>query len=158
MEVTEKICFKCLCKKPLEAFYKHSRMRGGHLNKCIECTKRDVREHRQANIERIKVYDKLRGSMPHRVAARKEYAKTPEGKAAIVRAHKASNERFPNKHRARNILHAAVRDGKIEKWPCQMCGCEKSEAHHPDYDSPLAVVWLCNEHHRAAHKLAKEAA
>lgn len=38
-----KKCFKCGEEKLLGQFYKHPRMGDGHLNKCIECTKNDVR-------------------------------------------------------------------------------------------------------------------
>lgn len=36
-----KNCFKCNIAKPLDKFYKHKGMQDGHLNKCIECTKKD---------------------------------------------------------------------------------------------------------------------
>jgi hypothetical protein len=39
----EKACIKCGETKPLDAFYKHPMMSDGHLNKCAECTKSDVR-------------------------------------------------------------------------------------------------------------------
>lgn len=31
---------------------------------------------------------------------------------------------------------------------CQMCGLPKKlERHHPDYDLPLLIVWLCKPCH-----------
>ena len=70
-------------------------MGDGRLGKCKDCTKNDVKRHRQENLESVRAYDRLRGSMPHRVAARKDYAKTPEGKLAHARALKVSAARFP---------------------------------------------------------------
>lgn len=154
-----KHCFKCQIEKPLDAFYKQVGMRDGRLGKCKECTKADARQNRQANLEAVRAYDKLRASMPHRVAARKEYAQTPEGRLAHARALRASAARRPERTKARSALSNAVRDGRVVPWP--VCAipecCSKPEGHHPDYSRPLDVVWLCSTHHKQAHAIAKEA-
>lgn len=77
-----KICFKCKKEKPLSSFYKHGQMADKHLNKCKECTKKDVTEHREENIDRIRAYDRKRDDLPHRIAARVAYQKTEAGKLA----------------------------------------------------------------------------
>lgn len=37
-----KKCFKCGNVKPLIEFYKHPKMKDGHVNKCISCNKNDI--------------------------------------------------------------------------------------------------------------------
>lgn len=134
-----KRCFKCFRVLQLEAFYKHAAMGDGHLNKCKECTKKDVAKHQLENLEKIRAYDKRRASQPHRVAQRK----------AIFEAWKVHH---PKRRAANILLGNAVRAGRVEKLPCLICG-ENAEAHHPDYDRPLDVVWLCRPHHMQAHAL-----
>ena len=148
--MTSKTCFKCKTEKPFEAFYKHAAMGDGMLGKCKECTKLDVHKHRQDNLEKVRSYDKMRASMPHRVAARAEYAQTPAGKASSARAHKASELKYPERKKATEMVNNAIRDGRLHTHPCWVCGL-KAQAHHPDYDHPLDVVWLCRPHHMQAH-------
>ena len=139
----EKQCFKCGLVLGIEHFYAHKMMADGHLNKCKECTKRDAKETRLARIDHYREYDKLRASMPHR----KELAK---------RVRSEWLQEFPNRRAAQILLGNAVRDGKIIPQPCMVCG-RKAEAHHPDYDTPLDVVWLCPPHHAQAHALVRTA-
>ena len=58
---------KCNKEKPLSDFYKHSQMKDGHLNKCKECIKKNVLDHREKNIDKIREYDRKRGKSPHRL-------------------------------------------------------------------------------------------
>lgn len=133
-----KICFKCQIELPLELFYKHSQMKDGHLNKCIKCTKTDVRIHYRNNVEKISNYDKERGLKQER----------KEAKAGYYRTYRKKNFQ---KYKARSILNQAVRDGKLIRQPCVKCQNEKSEGHHEDYSKPLEVIWVCQRCHRKEH-------
>ena len=53
-----KVCFKCFAEKPLSDFYVHKAMADGHLNKCKDCTKKDVFRHREMNLEKVREYDR----------------------------------------------------------------------------------------------------
>jgi hypothetical protein len=53
---------------------------------------------------------------------------------------------------AHSSTRSALRRGLLERRPCEVCGDPKSDAHHPDYNRPLLVRWLCRRHHRAAHQ------
>jgi hypothetical protein len=71
------------------------------------------------------------------------------GKAGYAEKHAA--------RRAANVaLGNAVRDGRVLKGTCLVCGEEKSQGHHFDYSRPLEVVWLCVHHHAAVHKVDRE--
>lgn len=113
-------------------------MADGHLNKCKECTKRDVLQHRNEHLDRIRKYDRQRANAPHRLKAKIDFTKKYRQANPLI-------------YQAHVKLNNAVRDGKIQKQPCEICGNPRSEAHHPDYSKPLEVAWLCSVHHKAEH-------
>lgn len=45
----------------------------------------------------------------------------------------------------------AVHNAKLQHKPCVYCGIKKAEAHHPDHNNKLDVVWLCKPHHLKEH-------
>lgn len=145
-------CKICNTTKPDTDFYASNKSR------CKECVKARVNANRQANLERIRAYDRMRGSMPHRVAARKAYQRTP----AFAESHNAAVKRWEAKHperrHASTTVGHAIRDGRLAPWPaCAVPTCDcKPQAHHPDYSRPLDVVWLCDTHHKAAHALVRQ--
>src|ERR1700676_440627 len=56
------------------------------------------------------------------------------------------------RNRARQAVKQALKVGTLVKLPCRDCGKLEVQAHHPDYDKPLEVIWLCLEHHIAEHR------
>jgi hypothetical protein len=62
-------------------------------------------------------------------------------------------ERNPEKRAAQVAVGNAVRDGKLVRQPCEVCGNPKSDGHHDDYSKPLEVRWLCRTHHMEHHRV-----
>lgn len=146
-----KVCRECKVEKPLSEFYVHKAMLDGHLNKCKECVKQRVKNKRG---EKEREYDKKRSSLPHRVKARKEYAKTEQGVQARKKAELSYRKRYPMKYAAHILFRNAVRDGKVARQVfCSECNSTvKIEAHHDDYSKPFEVRWLCECCHKEWHR------
>lgn len=139
-----KHCFKCDLEKPFSEFYKHKQMADGHLGKCKECTKKDVALHYQENFEKIQAYEKKRATTPKRRQLNAKYSNKwrKETKGASAAQCKVTR---------------ALKKGILVRQACVVCGSEKSHGHHPDYSKPLSVIWLCQKHHKQAHKEMREA-
>ena len=146
-----KTCFKCKTSKDFSCFYKHEAMSDGYLGKCKECTKRDVHQHRDKNIDKIREYDRGRGS---RQSA--EYRKSDSCKESMARARKKWNEKNPHKKKAQGKVATAIRNGSLLKDVCKKCGHKNTQAHHENYNEPLNIVWLCKKHHMERHKEINE--
>jgi hypothetical protein len=153
---TEKKCFCCGQTKLISDFYKHNKMADGHLGKCKACCISAEKKRRIEKADYVRAYEKSRANLPHRIKARAEYQKTEAGKLAHSRAATSWMRRHPNRSAANMILNNAIMRGKVKAYPCFVCGA-KAHAHHPDYDRPLDVIWLCPKHHKEAHMVALDA-
>lgn len=142
-------CRTCGESKPLMDFY--SQTNGNLQRDCKECWKAYVKANRLARADQYREYDRGRASLPHRVEAREAYAQTDGGRANGNRAKRAYLERNPAKRAAHIAAGNAIRDGKLIRHPCEVCGA-KAQAHHDDYSKPLDVRWLCSTHHAEWHK------
>lgn len=129
-------CVKCGTDKPLDDFYARDRT-------CKVCRCAMVRANRAAKLEKYRGYDRARAKTDKRMAQNRAVGA-------------AWRERHP-KHRAAQVaLGNALRSGKVSRWPvCAVPECDKTRTvgHHPDYDQPLQVVWLCQGHHKQAHNI-----
>lgn len=152
-----KICNQCLVEKELLCFYKNLRMTDGYLNQCIDCVKKRVHLHREANLEKIRLYDKARANLPHREKARKEYANSLQGRAIHKKATSMYRKKYPMKYASHTIVATAIKNGQMQKASnCLVChSIEKIEGHHDDYTKPLEVRWLCEKCHKEWHRKNK---
>ncbi len=109
----------------------------GHVNKCKECNKKDVRERSQHpdRIETLRKYEAKR----FKEKKRREYV--------LAQGRKYNkNNRF--KRNARQKARRALLSGKLIKQPCEICSSKNVEMHHDDYAKPLDARWFCQKHHK----------
>lgn len=137
-----KPCIRCKRVLPLSDFYAHPRMADGHLNKCKECQKREVKKARAANVTHYREYDREREQSTERKAQKA-----------------TARQRYRRKHRqavrAHNAVQRAVAAGTlVPAKTCEGCGKpngttrrERLHAHHDNYAKPLEVRWLCARCH-----------
>lgn len=118
-------------------------MADGHVNKCKECNKVDVRQNRVQKLDYYQEYEKVRQTKPERKAATDRHKRT----------HYDNN---PHKKAAATKVGNAIRDGKLPRGTvCEHCGSSKHiHAHHSSYsvDMWLVVTWLCASCHSTLHR------
>lgn len=148
----KKWCRQCEQEVRTADYYRHLYAADGLMAVCKACHRTNVRANRTAKADYYRAFDRARANLPHRVEAREAYAQTPEGKAALRRGTKAWERRNPVKKAANTAVNNAIRDGRLVRQPCEVCGAEKAQAHHDDYSKPLDVRWLCTTHHAEWHK------
>jgi hypothetical protein len=132
-----KKCFKCGIEKELSNFYKHKQMLDGHLNKCIDCTKNDVKIR----------YSELSSDILFVEKERKR------GRDKYHRLYEGTGRSKPNNLSRYYLLYpekkkAISMSGKIK--PPQP-GLEK---HHWSYneDHYKDLIFITKKHHMKAHR------
>ncbi len=86
-------------------------------------------------------------------SAKKWREKNPEYHFNVLKKYRKEN---PEKDFAHGKVNEEVRNGRLNKLPCNVCKEEKVVAHHPDYSKPLDIIWLCRSHHKEIHNNIKE--
>lgn len=151
-----KECSQCGIEKEISEFQIRRASKDGLTARCKAC---------------LSAYDKTRANNPNRVKAREEYKKTeayrdscrksskkysklhPDKRLESTRKYREKNEK---KSQCHGIVGYAIKCGNLVRKPCEICGREKVHAHHDDYDKPLDIRWLCDEHHNEWHRINGE--
>ncbi len=122
MTSRSKVCRACQRTLPLDDFYRNPKNSDGRHHECKACRRDYQASYRQTEAGRA--------------ADRRQYAR----------------DRAAGKIAARSRLGNLIASGRLDRQPCEVCGDPASHAHHPDYDKPLGVQWLCPAHHGEVHR------
>lgn len=64
-------------------------------------------------------------------------------------------QRNPTAYWCHLATASALNRGIIKRQPCEICGDERVDAHHPDHRNPLRIEWRCRKHHKQAERELK---
>lgn len=131
------ICRACHTEKAAGDFYP------GVASRCKDCHKTAMKFRRLTDPS-VQKYDCERAKLP----ARKEMARK------IKVRWRGDN---PLAYKAQTAVNNAIRDGRLTKSPCSLCGTDENlHAHHKNYNRPLDVTWLCAKCHHRIHAIFPE--
>lgn len=133
-----KTCKQCHLELPEAEFYSHPQTVDKLMAVCKRCHKQNAINRRVNNIENVLAYDHERNQ-------------TQERKDYVSNRIKQDRLLNPQKYKARNWVNNALRDGRIKREPCKLCGNPNAQAHHHNYDDPTNFDWLCFRCHREVH-------
>ena len=137
-ETSMKRCKGCQRLIPLSEFYQHGAMKDGYLNFCKDCVRLRISAYRLRNVEQA------RAKESERYYRKRDDEEFKRGRLKYMRGW-----RTPQKVKAHNDVRRRLKRPDA----CSMCGKKcKVEGHHPNYEKPLEIVWVCAMCHHQIHK------
>lgn len=138
-----KSCYKCGKEKNEDCFSVDRSTKDRLQNCCKECQSLRDSKYRKTN----------KGKEVNQKGIKK-YRKTRKGKEAHSVGGARYRQKYPEKIKAGSCVGYAIKLGKLVRPDvCEQCDTKcKPEAHHPDYDKPLDVTWMCIKCHKKLHR------
>lgn len=153
-----RVCHDCKKEKSIIEFI-GSKKTGRLRIYCKECKREHDKKYRNSEKgkQTRRKYQQYYGRTPQRKAYVKKRNSRPDVKQKMLDSHKVlrNNDVSRMKDNARNKAKYAVKRGRILKEPCLICGNQDTTLHHPNYNNPLYVIWLCNDCHENIDKILK---
>jgi len=147
----EKKCVTCGQAKTIEAFYPRVGTRDGRHAACKDCLKRYARDRYDKNRDSIlgkARKDREENPAKYREYDRRFYENNKRSRSDDIRRRQKKD---PRKEQARVKAKVMLKILDIDPV-CVVCGdSSRVHAHHPDYDKPFDVIFLCSRHHRRLH-------
>lgn len=155
----EKRCSHCHQVKPLKDFHRSRNCSDGRHHACAACcllrhkkynARPEVKKRRK---EYIRIYYKKNKDILKRKM--KKYSQTLKARIS----HNTSTRKYelnnPEKRKAYSKIRWRVGNKQLIKaTACERCGVipDIIHSHHPDYQKPLLVAWVCPQCHKDIHK------
>lgn len=138
-----KRCTTCDETKPLAEFHRDKNRSDGHGFRCKACQKAYTRQRYRDNREAI-------------LASNRAWEAANRERMNLL--HRERHKRDRKKVEARNEVRKARRNGVLSKPDvCEDCSAKvELQAHHPDYDRPLDVRWVCRDCHTSIHNAERD--
>ena len=145
-----KICRICKKKKQKSDFYKSRAV-------CKHCRNQQVNNWNKLNHDKSK---RIKIESYHRRKRGDPIKRTQKDRGdGFSKTQRRYEKKFPKIRRARGAVQRALKKGKL-RTPRNCCINNENcwgeiHAHHCDYNKPLDVMWLCEQHHAKWHRIFK---
>lgn len=174
LKAVTKLCISCGKEKVLSDFTTYKTRKGelAYSNQCKKCRSNYGKEHyrknreaylkrsraqKENNPEAYKQYlkDYYRKHSEERKLKDKAYAQKNRERINSYNREYRKRPEFKKKADAYKMVQLALKFGiLVRPNHCEKCGKDVfTEAHHPDYNKPLEVIWLCKQCHENEHHL-----